>query len=146
MNGTTVRPDSIMSSAPTQFLFAQSGGTTIGVTTTVTGSYDFSSNTFQANPTGTTFPPPHATFTSPGDFANGLYAQVFMWTEAGASLDFNKISVTVDGNVAPVPEPSSVLLLGAGALSIMGALRRKLRYGTRQQLEPTFERRGSSHC
>jgi hypothetical protein len=128
VNGTTVRPDSIMSSAPTQFLFAQSGGTTIGATTAVTGSYDFISNTFQSNPAGTTFSSPHATFTSPGDFADGLYAQVFMWTEAGASLDFSNVSVTVNGTVL---EPSSILLLGTGALSLMGmgAMRRKLTHG-----------------
>ena len=124
VNGTSVRPDSITSIAPTQFQFAQPGATA-----TLTGSYDFISNTFLANPAGSTFPAPHATFTSPGDFGNGLYAQVFMWTEAGASLDFNNISVTVNGNVAPVPEPSSILLLGTGALSLMGALRRKLTHG-----------------
>ena len=124
VDGTSVRPDSITSSAPTQFQFSQTG-----VTTTLTGSYDFISNTFQANTAGTTFPPPYATFTSPGDFANGLNAQVFMWTEDGASLDFNNITVTVTGNVAPVPEPSSILLLGTGALSLMAALRRKLPHG-----------------
>ena len=92
---------------------------------TLTGSYDFISNTFQSNTPGTTFGPPHATFTSPGDFADGLYAQVFMWTEAGASLDFDNISVTVNGTV---PEPSSILLLLTGALSL-GAMRRKSTHG-----------------
>jgi hypothetical protein len=137
VDGTLVRPDSILSNAPTQFLFAQPGPTTIGATATLTGSYDFISNTFQSNPTGSIFAPPYATFTSPGDFANGLYAQVFMWTEAGCSLDFNNITVTVTGNVAPVPEPSSILLLGTGALFLMGALRRKLTHGAQVNLLPT---------
>jgi hypothetical protein len=121
VNGTSVLPDSITSNAPTQFQFAQTGATG-----TLTGSYDFISNTFQTNTGGTTFPAPHATFTSPGAFGNGLYGQVFMWTEAGDNLDFNNITVTINGNVTPVPEPSSMLLLGTGALSLMGVLRRKL--------------------
>jgi hypothetical protein len=129
VNGTSVLPQSITSSAPTQFQFAQSGGTTIGATTTVTGSYDFISNTFQSNPAGTIFPAPHATFTSPGDFANGLNAQVFMWTEGGNSLDFSNITVTVNGSVIPTPEPSSILLLGTGALFLMVVLRRTLAQG-----------------
>jgi PEP-CTERM motif len=121
VNGTSVLPDSITSNAPTQFQFAQTGATG-----TLTGSYNFVSNTFQTSTGGTTFPAPHATFTSPGAFGNGLYAQVFLWTEAGDNLDFNNVTVTVNGNATPVPEPSSMLLLGTGALSLMGVLRRKL--------------------
>jgi hypothetical protein len=115
VDGTSVRPDSITSSAPTQFQFAQTGATT-----TLNGSYDFISEAFQANPAGTIFPPPHATFTSAGDFADGLYVQVFMWTEAGDSLDFNNITVAVNGNVTPAPEPSSLLMLGFGLLGLVG--------------------------
>jgi len=125
VDGTSVRPDSIPSSAPTQFQFAQPGGTIIGATTVVTGSYDFISDAFLANPAGKTFPPPHATFTSPGDFVDGLYAQVFMWTEAGASLDFSNITVTVDGNVTPVPEPPSFLLMGVGLFGLIGVAKVK---------------------
>lgn len=124
ITGTTVRPDSITSNAPTQLRFAQLAGTTIGGTTALTGSYDFVSNTFQTN-TGNTF---KFAGTSPGDFENGLYAQVFLWSEGGdqINLDFNNITVTVNGTV---PEPSSLLLLGTGALgmvalSLFGALRR----------------------
>ena len=120
VNGTSVRPDSITSSAPTQFQFAQTGATT-----TLTGSYDFISDAFQANPAGTTFPPPYATFTSAGDFADGLNVQVFMWTEAGDSLDFSNITVTVDGNVTTVPEPPSLLLLAAGLLGLIGTAKFK---------------------
>jgi PEP-CTERM motif-containing protein len=118
VNGTSVPPHLITSSAPTQFRFAQLGGTM-----TLTGSYDFTSSAFVTN-TGNFL---KFAGTSPGDFANGLYAQVFMWTEAGVNLDFNNIAVTVNGNV--VPEPSSILLLGTGVLSLMVVLRRKLKDG-----------------
>jgi hypothetical protein len=126
INGTTVRPDSIVSNAPTQLRFAQLAGTTIGGTTALTGSYNFVSNTFQTN-TGNNL---KFAGTSPGDFANGLYAQVFLWSEGGDSinLDFDKITVRVNGTV---PEPSSFLLfvtgaLGLGALPLISARRRKL--------------------
>ena len=45
-----------------------------------------------------------------------------MWTEAGANLTFNNITMTVSGNVTP--EPSSILLLAAGVLSIAFVLRK----------------------
>jgi len=108
-----VVPETIMSSAPTQFRFAQ-----VGETKTLTGSYDFTTNTFLTNtPNSLKF-----AGTSPGDFTGGLYAQAFMWTEAGADLTFNNITLTVNGNV--VPEPSSILLLAAGVLSIVFVLRK----------------------
>jgi hypothetical protein len=113
VNGTSVRPDSITSSAPTQLQFAQ-----LGATMTLTGSYGFTSNTFQANPgPGVFFPTLSGTPPNGEDFANGLYAQVFMWTEAGVSLDFSNTTVTVNGTV---PEPSSILMLGTGLLALMG--------------------------
>jgi hypothetical protein len=112
-NGTSVVPETITSSAPTQFRFAQ-----VGVTETLTGSYDFTTNAFVTN-TGNFL---KFAGTSPGDFTGGLYAQAFMWTEAGANLTFNNITMTVSGNV--VPEPSSILLLAAGVLSIVFVLRK----------------------
>lgn len=125
VNGTTAPPDVISktNSAPTQFQFAQSAGTVVGGTMYLTGSNDYTTTTFQSSPAGTFFPT--LNFTAPGEFENGLYAQVFMWTEAGDSIDFNNIKVTVDGTVTQTPEPSSMLLLGAGAVPLIGLLRRK---------------------
>jgi len=125
--GTTVRPDSITSTAPTQLRFAQLAGTTIGGTTAVTGSYDFVSNTFVTNTTHNL----KFAGTSPGDFPGGLDAQVFLWSEGGdgINIDFSDITVTINGTVS-TPEPSSLLLLAAGALGLMAlslftAVRRK---------------------
>jgi hypothetical protein len=113
-----VAPQTITSSAPTQFRFAQ-----VGATETLTGSYDFTTNTFLAN-TGKAL---KFAGTSPGNFTGGLYAQAFMWTEAGANLTFNNITLTVSGNTVSgnvVPEPASILLLVAGVLSIVFVLRK----------------------
>jgi len=56
--------------------------------------------------------------------ANGLYTQIFMWSEADDSIDFSNITVTVSGTT--VPEPSSVMLMGSGVLGLAGVIRRKL--------------------
>jgi hypothetical protein len=113
---TIVLPGSITSNAPTQFRFTQLAGTTIGGTTTLTGSYDFVSHTFQTNNTGSIL---RFAGTSPGEFTNGLYAQVFLWSEGGDSinLDFSNITLTVTG--VSTPEPPSLLLLGTGAFGMV---------------------------
>lgn len=89
--------------------FSQVAGTTIGGTTPLTGSYDFVSHTLQTN-TGSIF---KFAGTSPGEFTNGLYAQLFLWTEGGDSidLDFSGITLTVTGVSTPVPEPTTMSLV-----------------------------------
>ena len=124
VTGTTVLPSSITSNAPTQLRFSQVAGATIGGTTTLTGSYDFVSHTFQTN-TGSIF---KFAGTSPGEFTNGLYAQVFLWTEGGDSidLDFSGITLTVTGVSTLVPEPTIMSLLSIDLIGVIAAgLRRK---------------------
>ena len=123
ITGTTVLPGSITSSAPTQLRFTQLAGTTVGGTTTLTGSYDFVSDTFHTSNTGSIL---RFAGTSSGEFTNGLYAQVFLWSEGGDSinLDFSDIKVTVNSTV--VPEPSTFMMLGAGVLPVIGVIRRRL--------------------
>ena len=126
VTGTTVRPDSITSNAPTQLRFSQQAGTIIGGTMTVTGSYDFVSHTFLTN----TFSILKFAGTSSGEFTNGLYAQVFLWSEGGDSidLDFSNITVTVTGVSTPVPEPTTMSLVSTGLIGMIAAgLRRKKR-------------------
>jgi hypothetical protein len=122
---TTVRPPHLItSSAPTQLRFAQLAGTTIGGTTPLTGSYDFVSDIFQTN-TVNFF---KFAGTSPGQFTNGLYAQVFLWSEGGDSinLDFSNITLTVTGVSTPLPEPTTMALVSTGLMGmIAGRLRRK---------------------
>jgi hypothetical protein len=115
-------PETITSNAPTQLRFTQLAGTIVGETTTLTGSYDFVSHTFQTNTNASTL---RGVETSPGEFTNGLYAQVFLWSEGGDSinLDFSDIKVTVNSTV--VPEPSTFMMLGAGLLPVIGVIRRR---------------------
>jgi hypothetical protein len=42
-------------------------------------------------------------------------------------LNVVNLSDTAQGSVSPLPEPSSLLLLGSGALGLLGMIRRKLR-------------------
>jgi hypothetical protein len=109
-----------------QLRFSQVAGTTIGGTTTLTGSYDFVSHTFQTN-TGSVF---KFSGTSPGEFTNGLYAEVFLWSEGGESidLDFSNITVSVTGVSTPVSEPTTMSLVSTGLIGMVAAgLRRKKR-------------------
>ena len=57
-----------------------------------------------------------------------MYAQVFLWTEGGDSidLDFSGITLTVTGVSTPVPEPMTMSLVSTGLIGVIAAgLRRK---------------------
>lgn len=56
-----------------------------------------------------------------GDDANGHYID-FIRLENGILADYSE-----NGNVAPVPEPATVLLLGTGLLSIVGLGRKRIK-------------------
>jgi len=64
--------------------------------------------------------------------AEGFSALSYTWQDLtglnSAALDHSTVngSVTVAGRTAPVPEPSSILLLGIGMLGVLGFNRHKL--------------------
>ena len=119
VTGSLTRPDTLTGTAPTLHQFAQSDFYQTTALPQFTGSYDFLSNTLTSNAGYNLF----FAGTVPYN-ANGLYAQVFMWSEADDSIDFSNITVTVNGTA--VPEPTSLLLIGSGVLGLARVVRRKL--------------------
>jgi hypothetical protein len=120
VTGSFTRPDTLTRTAPTLLRFAQSDFWTSEPPTGFGGNYDFTTQTMtSSSQTIVVF-----AGTAPYD-ANGLYVQAFLWTEADDNMDLNNIKVTVSGTT--VPEPSSLLILGSGLLSVVTFAGRKLR-------------------
>ena len=119
VNDSLTRPDTLTGTAPTLLQFSQADIYQTTAQPQFTGTYDFLSNTLTSNATYNLF----FAGTVPYN-ANGLYTQIFMWSEADDSIDFSNITVTVSGTT--VPEPSSVMLMGSGVLGLAGVIRRKL--------------------
>ena len=119
VTGSFTRPDTLSRTAPTLLQFAQGDFYQTTALPQFTGTYDFLSNTLTSNATYNLF------FAGTVPYiANGLYTQVFMWSEADDSIDVNNITVTVSGT--SVPEPSRLMRTGSGVVGLAGAIRRKL--------------------
>lgn len=95
--------------APTQFRFTI--GNQLDTQSYVfSGQYDFTTGTTIANPLYSTV---HAAFTSPMTLANGLYAQIFLWTadNRNSKISFDEIALFVRGTGNDVPSPQRVIRL-----------------------------------
>ncbi len=89
--------------------FSAAFGSTIGFTETNAPAGSYAVESFTALATGSST---DLTFT----FENGL-----------GFFDLDSVSVVAVPSVGPVPEPGSLMLLGTGALGLLGAARRRLK-------------------
>ena len=99
---TTGNPDSISSTAPTQFHSSQSAPANAGATVNFQTSYDFGTSAFSANTTG------HLVSATalPMTVMNGLYIQVFGWSGAiNVDLTLSNIVVTITGTTGTTGSP-----------------------------------------
>jgi len=87
------------------------------------GNYDFITNTMTATPSLGIL---KNASTSEMDLPDGLYAQLFFWTADNRNcyISFGEVTLTVRGDISnPVPEPSTMVLLGISVLSLAGLRR-----------------------
>ena len=120
VTGSFTEPQTLSGTAPTLLQFSQSGLYTIAPPTGFTGNYDFTTNTMTSSSDVILFFAGNVPYDT-----NGLYVQAFLGTEADDNIDLNNIKVTVSGT--PVPEPSSLLMLGSSESSVITFASRKLR-------------------
>jgi len=65
--------------------------------------------------------------TSEVDLPSGLYAQLFFWTADNRNcyISFQDVTLKVRGDIRnPVPEPSTILLVGFGLVGVWGMSRK----------------------
>jgi hypothetical protein len=101
--------------APTQFRFTI-GSQLDDQSYLFSGLHDFTTGSTSANPY---FSVVHAAFTSPVTLADGLYAQIFLWTadNRNSSISFDEITLTVRGTGNDVPTPPGSIIRTGVAVS-----------------------------
>jgi hypothetical protein len=109
--------------APTQFRVAI-GNQVDNQNYNFSASHDFATGTTTANPYYSVV---HDAFTAPMDLADGLYAQVFLWTadNRNSQIDFGDITLTVRGKM-PFVQVEIDVMPGKTPNSIDPSSRRKI--------------------